>query len=326
MLIGVLAPRIRRDPGHPADWPIGRAALALEREGVGVMIGDRAEEGGLVGVRATAHGWRETTGRVVGVYDRFPSRSRAADHRTLRSALDAEVWVNAPPIVELCADKVACQRWLEAVVPMPEIETDPDRFAARLATWRAAFAKPRFGAFGAGVERVTVGMTVTAERESSVPGVAEPTILQRAVPPPAGFAGVAVRVLVQREATGGWWVGPAVVRHHRTDPVVNAARGAAVSDARGLLFLDEPDLQQIAETTAHRLAEAPAGDRLVEIGVDIVIDEARRPFVIEVNSRPRGRLEVLAQGDPDRYRALHLAACARPLRWLAGQSPTPHTR
>ena len=200
---------------------------------------------------------------------------------------------------------------------MPELEVDPARFAERLAAWGAGFAKPRYGAFGAGVERIRAGQTVTPTRCSSVEGVWEPTILQRAVPPPSGHAGIALRILVQRTLEGDFVAAPAVVRRSATDPVVNASRGAEVTDATAHPEVDEATAQALAIASAERLSEAPGGDGLVEVGVDLVIDEEHLPHVIEVNSRPRGRLEVLARVAPVRYRNLHLEACLRPLRWLA---------
>jgi len=44
------------------------------------------------------------------------------------------------------------------------------------------------------------------------------------------------------------------------------------------------------------------------------------PHLIEVNSRPRGRLEALAAQDPSRFEAAHVEACARPLRVLAAMT------
>lgn len=285
-----------------------------------VLIGDRARDGVLHGVRAHPEGWREDALRVTGLYDRFPSRSRAVEHAQLRRELLGVRWVNDPSVVALCADKVACQAWLDGHVPMPPVESDPDRFADCLAVWGSAFAKPRFGAFGAGVERVEIGSEIALVRETSVPDEQEATILQRAIPPPPGFAGIALRVLVQRTSDGPFAAWPAVVRHSTDDPVVNAARGAKVTDAIEFPEVDEPRAQALAVAAAERLGEAEGGADLVEVGVDLVVDGDRVPHVIEVNSRPRGRLEVLASLAPTRYRSLHLEACARPLRWLAART------
>ena len=54
----------------------------------------------------------------------------------------------------------------------------------------------------------------------------------------------------------------------------------------------------------------------MELGLDFVVDTDDVPHLIEVNSRPRGRLEVLA-GIERRFEALHTEACARPLRRMA---------
>ena len=55
---------------------------------------------------------------------------------------------------------------------------------------------------------------------------------------------------------------------------------------------------------------------LVELGVDLVIDEEGTPWLVEVNGKPRGRLEVLAGRDAA-WQEAHVRVSARPLRWLA---------
>jgi glutathione synthase/RimK-type ligase-like ATP-grasp enzyme len=64
----------------------------------------------------------------------------------------------------------------------------------------------------------------------------------------------------------------------------------------------------------------PEAARMVEAGVDLVLDERMDPWLIEVNSRPRGRLEMLASQRPDAYRLEHIEACARPLRVIAAMA------
>ena len=77
------------------------------------------------------------------------------------------------------------------------------------------------------------------------------------------------------------------------------------------------DITASCQATCAALAAHPDGRWLVEIGLDLVIDSEGRAHVIEVNSRPRGRLEALAALAPDRFAAAHREACGRPLRYLA---------
>jgi hypothetical protein len=141
----------------------------------------------------------------------------------------------------------------------------------------------------------------------------EPAILQRAILPPAGWAGVACRVLVQRDGTA-WWAGIPVARVSRTDAVVNAARGAEVHPLAALFPAAVAGVRAAAVQAAADLEQACGA--VVELGVDVVLDEALAPWVVEVNGRPRGRLEAIAASDPGWMEA-HVAACVRPLRAVA---------
>lgn len=292
---------------------MGRAALRLGEEGVDAVFGHHAEDGMLVGLRAVPGGWEPARARVVAAYCRYPSQGDPDGYARLLEGLGVPVHNPVAP-TRLCRDKVACQRHLEAHgLPQPPIETDPARFAERLETWGAAFLKPRYGAFGRGVRRVRPGDPLPAWGEGAVPGVDEPLFLQAAVPPPPGWAGVSVRVLVQRDGDG--WIAEApAARCSRTDPVVNAARGAEVRPAEELA--DPEALRGLALEVARALTRSPDGEGLVELGVDLAVDPQGIPHVLEVNARPRGRLLALAERDP-RWMPAHVEACARPLRWLA---------
>jgi len=125
-------------------------------------------------------------------------------------------------------------------------------------------------------------------------------------------------VLCQRLPGGGWLASEPVLRQSRADPVVNAARGAEVRVARDVLpgeLLDHAG--DLARRAALAITATPGGGLCVELGVDLVLDAECQPSVIEINSRPRGRLAVLAAIDADRFSAAHVQACARPLRALA---------
>lgn len=322
-LLGVLAPSPPPGAGPltpPEALPLGRAALALAERGVQVVFVAQTGDGRASGLIAAPGGWLGVDDvAVAAVYDRFPSASRAEAHAALLAGLPGVPVANCARTVALCRDKRAAQRALEALaVPVPTFEPDPARFADRLAAWGAAFHKPRFGSFGVGVRRVLPGDPVPAEVVGAE-GVSEPAILQRAVPAPAGWAGVCARVLVQRDVDrGGRFVAVTpVVRRSRVDPVANAARGAEVVPFD--VAYPDPAHRVAVEAAALAAAEAVAANSAltVELGVDVVVDDDGTAWVIEVNGRPRGRLEALAGPAPARWRDAHVAACVRPLRYLA---------
>lgn len=321
--VGVLVPIDPERPMPPPEArPIGRAALSLADSEVQVVFGDRLEAGRMTGLVARPGGWEPVgRARVVALHDRYPSQHRAERFAALQREAHGLPWGNPVALTLLCRDKLGCQRFLEAAgVEQPEVEEIPARFEERLRAWGRAFLKPRYGALGIGVTEVRPGDPLPAELPGAVPGRADPAILQWAVPPPAGWAGRSVRVLCQREPDGRWWQSAGVVRQSRTDPVVNAARGAEVVPAE--VVLDPEARARMAALCARvcaALSAHPEGGDLLELGVDLVLDGDDLPHLVEVNSRPRGRLEALALAAPHRFHAAHVAACARPLRYLAAR-------
>jgi hypothetical protein len=305
--LGVWIPHWRGTPrGTPADWPLGRAALALEGEGTPVILGQPSPDGTFVGHRAVPGKWEVARGPVAAVFDRYPGVSRAEAWQAGLRALRGVPVGNDPALTRLCRDKVATQRRLEAAgLALPPVEADPARFPERLEAWGAAFLKPRHGALGEGVRRVVPGAPLPRSG---------PWILQRAVPPPAGLAGVSARVLAQRDPDGRWVACPPAVRRSREDPVVNAARGAEVVTAE-IAGLDGEALQAAAVGAAAALGSVVDGPA-VELGVDLVVDPEGAPWIIEVNGRPRGRLAALAARDPARFGPVQDQAARRPLQRL----------
>lgn len=324
---------VRTDPDAgrvpPGERPLGRAAVRLAEEGILVVFGDDLRAGRLSGwaVRRggdsegrSSDGWmRVERVPVVALHDRFPSQTWPDAHARLVAEAEGIPLGNPASVTGMLRDKLATQTFLEtAGFEMPAVEADPEQFSARLAAWGTAFLKPRYGALGRGIRRVVPGDALPAWGEGAVPGILEPLFLQQAVRPPDGWAGWSARALVQREPDGAWVRVTCALRRSRTDPVVNVARGAEVVDAGSVLegsVLDAVD--RLALAVARAVEAHPEGRWVVELGVDLVIDAVGRPWPIEVNSRPRGRLEALAQADPSKYRDAHVEACARPLRYLA---------
>ena len=319
MTVGVL---MCVDPSRPmrppSSQPIGRAARQLAVEGIDVLIGDQAQGGRMSGHQLDAHdAWCPAHDvAVVGVYDRYPSHKRPAQHAALLAALEGIPIGNPVGATLLCRDKLASQRVLETVVCMPELHADHHTFAAALQDWGHGFLKPRYGAYGRGVTHVGVGDALPKEGPSTLPGVVEPLLLQRAVPAPQGWAGVSVRQLAQR-TLDGWVLPPAVARRSPADPVVNVHRGAEAAPAEDVLQASTLNALRDQVLAGCARLSRQAGDTLLELGWDAVVDPHGRPWIIEVNSRPRGRLECLAERDAARYGSAHVAACARPLRYLA---------
>lgn len=321
--IGVLVPTAPGTPPPPSTRPVGRAALSLREKGITAIFGDTVHrEGGAVvmgGLIAEGERWVPHTAPIAALHDRFPSQRRAAQYAAVRQTIGDLPMGNPPAITLLCRDKAACQRALEGSgARMPALCTDPEIFEATLRSWGAGFLKPRFGALGIGVRRVIPGDALPLTLPGAVPGREDPAILQRAVPPPEGWAGRSVRALVQRLPGGGWHFCPPVVRQSRADFVVNAARGADVAPADDALSAETlADIRRNCEAVAACMAAQPDGLWVVELGLDLMIDASGQAVLIEVNSRPRGRLEALAALDEGRFAAEHVAACARPLAYVA---------
>lgn len=304
-VLAVLLKPAPRPPPPPEQLPIGRAALALP--GVSVVFGGHCEDGLLVGQQAVPGGWREVRVRPDAAVDRYGSFSDPVGYACLLEGLGPVPVLNPPRLTALLRDKVATQTRLGAL-GMPPIAVDPRTWPSFLS--EPAFVKPRFGSFGRGIERVTAPPPARA----TVDGVDQPSLLQRAIRPPSGWAGVSLRVLAQRTPEGPVVRTP-VARVSKRDPVVNRARGAEVLPAVDFFPKTAERARELARRVLDALPEA------IEIGVDAVVDPAGTPHLIEVNARPRGRLAALAALDPTRFQQEHEAAVLAPLRWLEARCP-----
>lgn len=292
-----------RAPGRPEDTPFGRSALALREEGVDVVLGGEAAGGQLRGVGLAGDRWAAFEGPVDAAWHRFPDGDRPQAWAALRDGLGPLPLGNGAALVALCRDKAESHEALGDVQRPAQVSATED-FGPALEAWGAGFLKPRFGAFGRGVRRVRPGDALPTE-----PG----WVLQQAVPPPAGWAGWSVRVLVQRDPDGTWVLPPSALRRSREDPVVNRARGAAVAPLADAV---PRDVHDAVRAVALAAARALADPWTLELGVDVVVDRDGAPWVVEVNGKPRGRLAALASDDPDRFGPAAREAALRPLRRL----------
>ena len=199
--IGVLVPTDGSTPTTaPEERPIGRAALQLATRGIDVIFGDTLCAGRMSGFRATMQGWKAAKDIAIGgLHDRFPSQLRAEKYEEiLRESRDIPMG-NSHAVTLLCRDKLQTQESLQALgIPMPAVQGDPTRFSSDLSLWGHGYLKPRYGALGIGVRRVSPGDPLPTHTTGVVPDRPDPTILQAAVTPPAGWASRTVRVLIQR--------------------------------------------------------------------------------------------------------------------------------
>jgi hypothetical protein len=316
----------------PPDADFGRAARLLADEGIRVLVAaPGGVESGAQGVDVRGFvpadgGWVASgPHRLDAVFNRLPSRTPGRWAALLAALDQRDIPMGNPLAVNtLALDKArSCRLLAAAGIPVPEIEVEPARFAARLDSWGAAFLKPRYGSFGSGVGRLLRGGPLPA------PEPGQPAILQRAVPPPPGpFAGICVRGFLQRDPDGSWRSAGRVARASVDDPVANVARGArgltvgelaaSVPAAAGIGTRLDPLERQVA-AVVERAAGIEA-DRILEIGTDWVFAADGQPQLVEINGKPGGRLGILAglPGEEGRlWRERHHAALTAPFRRLA---------
>ncbi len=318
----------------PEETVLGSAALSLEPSGIHLIFNDfegYGIEGGeltVTGLQANPGGWKRVSERPISA-----CRNRHVllwrhrpEYRQLESLFQRKSKVLANPwkFINLCRDKPATIRHMRRTgINIPEIVSDVDEFDAALKEWGAAFFKPRFGACGKGVIKFIYESgniyTVTAERgleKIRSEGLKETLLrcdssgsffLQRSIKSlNPGRGGMSVRSLVQREVDGTWKTISPIVRFSESDPVCNAARGAAVTTLSE--FLQERStreqagrirarIEELDRLIARSFKEALGKDyeRIIEMGIDYIIDPEQNVYFLEVNDTPQGNLSVLAR-------------------------------
>ncbi len=314
-IILILLPFRSEKSRPPSETPLGRAAILARELGVEVLFASKPEL--CLGVHENK--WVESESNPTAVYDRFPSRSQSTSWTKLWSRWGHLPWSNSPELTELCSDKIKTQA---VVGGMPEVLSDYSKFQGKLEEWGSGFIKPRFGALGRGVQRITAGNHIPRMAEGAVRGVLEPTILQREVVPPNGFGSLSLRVLVQG-SIDGWVVEQTVARVSNSGNVANVALGARPVAGEEIIPLEPLSLAiDLAISACTRLQTVRDAGIIVELGVDILFDQQWQPWVIEVNGRPAGRLGALARINQERFGPIRDSICLRPILYLAAKHCT----
>ena len=323
IVVAVLVPPIHSKAPSPKHFPIAKAIQSLDSQGVITVFGfniiRKNNTVWINGKKLKNNDFVDFSAKINFIHDRFPSQIRHAHFQQLQSAAQDIPWGNPYSTTLLCRDKLKCQQLLENTgVRMPEVIANHHLFDDTLAEWTYGFLKPQFGALGKGVQAVRPDSELPSSIEGVVPNQLEPTILQRGIHPPSGWAGMSVRQLMQKDVDGSWIARTAVLRRSTEERVVNVARGAEAVPAIDFLPLATvSEIERQSRRVCSILDAEPNGCYNVEFGLDFVIDPEFTPWLIEVNSRPRGRLERLAQINPDRFFSEHEASCVQPIRYLA---------
>ncbi len=323
IVVAVLVPPILQKRRSPSQFPIAKAINSLANDNIITVFGFELESQNnnvwIKGSMVKDSIFIDAYLPINIIHDRFPSQIRHAHYHQLKETAGDIPFGNPYSLTLLCRDKLKCQHLLQKEgIQMPDVTDQFDQFRDTLKDWGNGFLKPRFGALGMNVQAVNTTDSLRKTVQGIVPGQQEPTILQRAISPPADWAGLSVRQLVQRTEKDSWVARTAVLRRSKDDPVVNVAKGAEAVPA--VDFLPKHTIESIehqSDRVCKILSDQVDGLYAVEFGLDFVIDSAYEPWLIEVNSRPRGRLEALAVYDPERFALEHQASCVQPIRYLA---------
>ena len=225
-------------------------------------------------------------------------------------------------------------RTLEAI----PVQNDPIKF---LEKWQICFLKPRFGACGKGIWRISKigkhfvfedGMVqLILKEKQAIEKIKEitgdrPYVLQRGLLPPLkAIEGISLRALAQRSPQGRWINNISVVRVSTDDPICNVARGAKVFPANEFFTFKLSKkrmvkiLRQINRLNFKIIKALERNlsdfDQIVEFGTDFVFNRNFLPFCIEINDTPQGRLDLLSTKYPT-YKPFYQRALLNPFLYI----------
>ncbi len=310
--VGVFMPLPPKGPVQPpAESILGQAAQKLAGEGIRVVFGSQLSDGVLTGFTARTLSWAPAETPVKAVYDMWPSYVNEAAWKLGTTGLGEVKLGNPVGFTMMCGDRLQLQRMLEmSGVRMTPVEPKAERFDRALDGWGAGYLKPRFRGMGRRVQHVVKDQDFDRGGEG-----ANQMILQESRGAPAGWDGMVVRLLAQRDVGGGWVFPPSVALRSRGDQVAGSAQDV-VADlaAQAVPSGTQVKLRKISDLAVDFLGD---DDDIVEMGLDFAIDRFYEPWLIDVESKPKIGLVRLARRQPGRFEAELVELHARPMRYLA---------
>jgi hypothetical protein len=260
------------------------------------------------------------------LYDRAPVidplYAPAADQVRARFIQADIPFINPVAMLRLAADKWASYGVLSRyAVPLPETGVlESGRLGDFLSRYEQVYIKPAEGSQGTGIiEAVRTGLETWLircgveryevhsihEAERTVPVLIGNSafrngvyLVQRGISPESARSRTLprfdLRVLMQKDERNAWRMTGVVARVGQTDvPTTNLSTGARSEEAESTLDLffgtarrrTILDLTERAAFAICRGLERDIGP-FGELGIDLIPDEAGRPWVIEINAKP----------------------------------------
>lgn len=262
--------------------------------------------------------------------------------RPIDAAVDEALRRHAPFTTMRIADKTGVAAVLEStplaghVIPYQPLEADgaARRIGEFLAVHRRIVVKPAKGQRGRNVmflETADDGVRVRSHADESVMSVEAlaarllpqmtdgPWLMQRLILSRArGGRYFDVRVHVHKDGAGAWSMVRPYVRLSEAGLMVsNTSRGGYQGDVNHFFASLKQDGPVLVERLCRLgLDVATAVDRhygggIDELGIDLLVDGARHPWVVEVNTHPQSRYHEFARARFAIAYARHLATPGR---------------
>ncbi|MBN2053743.1 hypothetical protein JW905_02395 [bacterium] len=338
-----------QSPGAPADYPLGIAAGELAGR-MRLLFTDCEgfhDDGTITGWEVVDGTWRRRRDRCRACYSRVNWKKHQVRYARVRRLLSRHgiTLVNHPAFCVFARDKLRSMRTLrEAGLTVPETAGEPAAFFRLAEEWGISYLKPRIGSCGRGVVRIRTGdewfyedgldcprqrSPASVRRLMKKIAIMEPMVLQRGIDGPCETAErYCLRVLMQRGWGGDWRNVLPVARVISQGPAGNVALGADVVPAYAYLErLYGAAARKVLEAagtlamTTMAAIDAVMGNHapeVVEAGLDIIADGTGRPWLIEINDTPQGRLKSVAEASGSALiQTAYRTALLNPFEYLA---------